>query len=141
VQSTQLTLDLPSPRTSPDGSRPKTTPSDASLPRLSELMPPSFRLEGSDGLTRVWLLDRDELPHGVSSTLSISEWPSEGAELSSLASVLETGPIPPRYFLSPKACAGILRRAEKRGKDLPESLRDALAAVAEREDGHPTPPG
>jgi hypothetical protein len=62
-----------------------------------------------------------------------------GAVASSLSDILETGDVPRRYFLSPKACAGILRRAEKRGKDLPESLRDALAAVAETRDGRPTP--
>lgn len=31
-----------------------------------------------------------------------------------------------RYFLSPKACLGILRRAETRGKSLPEILESAL---------------
>ena len=43
-----------------------------------------------------------------------------------LSQVLEKGSIPERYFLSPKACAGILRRAEKRGKKLPPMLQDAL---------------
>ena len=32
----------------------------------------------------------------------------------------------PKYYLSAKACLGILRRAEKRGKELPEILRLAL---------------
>ena len=47
-----------------------------------------------------------------------------------LSQVLETGSIPQRYFLSSTACAGILRRAEKRGKTLPAALQQALAAVA-----------
>ena len=47
-----------------------------------------------------------------------------------LSSVLETGPIPEGFFLSAKACAGILRRAEKRGKTLPQQLEAALTAVA-----------
>jgi hypothetical protein len=47
-------------------------------------------------------------------TLSISEFPSAGA-VCSLSDVLETGEVPQRYFLSAKACAGILRRAERRG--------------------------
>ena len=34
-----------------------------------------------------------------------------------------------KFFLSPTACAGILRRAEKRGKDLPPALRQALQQV------------
>ena len=49
----------------------------------------------------------------------------------SLSDVLEREVVPPRYFLSPKACAGILRRAEKRGKALPEMLHRALLAVVE----------
>jgi DNA (cytosine-5)-methyltransferase 1 len=44
---------------------------------------------------------------------------------------LETGPIPPRFFLSSKACQGILRRAEKRGKTLPPQLAHALRAAAD----------
>ena len=34
----------------------------------------------------------------------------------SLSDILETGDHLSRYCLSPKACAGILRRAEKRGR-------------------------
>ena len=48
---------------------------------------------------------------------------------SSLSAILESK-TSARYYLSPKACAGILRRAEKRGKSLPPSLREALEAVA-----------
>ena len=33
---------------------------------------------------------------------------------------------PEKYYLSAKACEGILRRAEKRGKQLPPMLREAL---------------
>jgi site-specific DNA-cytosine methylase len=42
---------------------------------------------------------------------------------------LETGDLPQRFFLSAKACAGILRRAEKRGKTLPSALQQALLNV------------
>lgn len=62
-------------------------------------------------------------------TLSSSEFHS-GAVESSLSDILETGDVPQRYFLSPKACAGILRRAEKRGKRLPEALDAALRSVS-----------
>ncbi len=51
-----------------------------------------------------------------------------------MSDVLETGPVPPKYFLSPKAAQGILRRAEARGRALPPTLQRALTAVA-------TPPG
>lgn len=65
-------------------------------------------------------------------TLSISEFPS-GADVCSLSQVLETGDIAQRYYLSQKACAGILRRAERRGKELPPQLERALQEVADKE--------
>lgn len=49
-----------------------------------------------------------------------------------LSEVLEQS-VSEKYRLSPKACAGILRRAEKRGKTLPEHLAAALQAVADSE--------
>jgi hypothetical protein len=63
---------------------------------------------------------------------------SAGAESSllvaSLSDVLETGPVLPRFSLSAKACSGILRRAERRGKALPPMLKAALEqAVATAE--------
>jgi hypothetical protein len=48
-----------------------------------------------------------------------------------LSSLLEpAASIPPKFWLSAKACAGILRRASSRGKALPEALRVALEAAA-----------
>ena len=41
---------------------------------------------------------------------------------------------PDRYSLSPKACRGILRRAAKRGKELPQVLREALERQAARDE-------
>ena len=61
--------------------------------------------------------------------LNTSAWPND-ARVSSLSQVLETASIPPRFFLSAKACTGILRRAEARGKTLPATLDQALRAVA-----------
>ena len=52
---------------------------------------------------------------------------------STLSEILETHEVPTRYYLSPTACKGILRRAEKRGKALPEPLMRALVEVAGRE--------
>jgi hypothetical protein len=60
-------------------------------------------------------------------TLNISEWPNAAA-VCSLSQVLEAD-APQKYYLSPKACSGILRRAAKRGKELPERLRFALEAM------------
>jgi hypothetical protein len=62
-------------------------------------------------------------------TLSISEWPKDAA-VCSLSDTLETGDLPQRYFLSATACQGILRRAEKRGKVLPQQLKQALEQAA-----------
>ena len=38
--------------------------------------------------------------------------------------------VPRKYYLSPKACLGILRRASERGKKLPEVLQIALERQA-----------
>ena len=48
----------------------------------------------------------------------------------SLSEILETGDVPQQYYLSAKACTGILRRAAKRGKELPPQLHLALSVVA-----------
>ena len=62
-------------------------------------------------------------------TLSTSEFHS-GAVACSLSDILETGDLPQRFFLSATACKGILRRAEKRGKELPMPLLNALTEAA-----------
>lgn len=71
--------------------------------------------------------------HGGFSTAASSECPSADGVCSSsattLADVLEPS-APARYSLSAKAAAGILRRAEKRGRTLPESLAAALSSLA-----------
>jgi hypothetical protein len=64
---------------------------------------------------------------GVSMTLNFGESPSEERG-STLSEILQEN-APEKYSLSPKACNGILRRAEKRGKELPPMLRDALMEV------------
>ncbi len=56
---------------------------------------------------------------------------------SSLSDILEPR-VQPKFYLSPRACRGILRRAEKRGRELPEALRRALTAVATTEDSDPS---
>lgn len=57
-------------------------------------------------------------------TLNTGECPSVARE-STLSQILQAN-APRKYYLSAKACAGILRRAEKRGKELPPMLREAL---------------
>jgi hypothetical protein len=70
-------------------------------------------------------------------TLNTSEWPSGGA-VCSLSEVLEAGQVPRKYYLSPKAARGILRRAEKRGRELPSHLRQALDTLAMDTETHGT---
>lgn len=73
--------------------------------------------------------------HGEYLTLNTSEWPSD-ADVCFLSDVLETQNVPERYFLSPTACQGILRRAESRGKELPSPLKETLEeVVASGEEG------
>lgn len=55
---------------------------------------------------------------------SFGECPSE-ENVSRLSAILEDTPHP-KYYLSAKACAGILRRAERRGKKLLEPLKAVL---------------
>jgi DNA (cytosine-5)-methyltransferase 1 len=47
--------------------------------------------------------------------------------------VVERDSIPEKYYLSATACMGILRRAAKRGRALPELLRSALIAQIARD--------
>lgn len=63
-------------------------------------------------------------------TLNTSEWPKDAA-VCSLSDILEARDVPPKYFLSPRACRGILHRAEARGKKIPETLRATLGAAGE----------
>jgi hypothetical protein len=70
-------------------------------------------------------------------TLSTLEWPSDGVACS-LLDVLETGALPQRFFLSATACQGILRRAEKRGKVLPDSLKVALLSTVKQMSEEPS---
>lgn len=63
-------------------------------------------------------------------TLNTPEYHS-AAVASSLSDILETGDVPQRFFLSATACKGILRRAEKRGRQLPPSLQAALEHAAQ----------
>jgi hypothetical protein len=52
---------------------------------------------------------------------------------SCLSAILESNPDP-KYNLSAKACRGILNRAQRRGKELPEELKLALLRQAEGAD-------
>lgn len=75
---------------------------------------------------------------GDASTLNTGVSPRE-ENGSSLSRILQDDP-PKRYYLTRKACLGILRRAAERGKELPEKLKRALEIQAGLvlPDGRPT---
>lgn len=66
---------------------------------------------------------------GECMTRNTGEYPNAAVE-SRLSQILEATP-PVKYSLSAKACQGILRRAERRGKDLPEPLKTVLLMQSE----------
>lgn len=61
---------------------------------------------------------------GELTTRNTGECPN-AVVVSRLSQILEETPQP-KYNLTPKACQGILRRAERRGKDLPKLLKEVL---------------
>src|SRR5690606_20776671 len=69
---------------------------------------------------------------GVLLTADTSESPSRAKE-STLSGVVETGEVPERYFLSPNAAKGILRRADRMGRNLRPHLRRSLEILAEKD--------
>lgn len=71
---------------------------------------------------------QDGASPGEYTTRSFGECPSEES-VSRLSQILEDTPHP-KYYLSAKACQGILNRAQRRGKRLPEALVWALISQA-----------
>lgn len=64
------------------------------------------------------------VPHGDCLTLNFGECPNV-ENVSTLSMILEMD-VPDKYFLSAKACWGIIRRAEQRNKEIPVILKIAL---------------
>lgn len=102
---------------------------DASIPR-----PPRG---GADGAKPEQLPETDGLWLGDSSMLNIGESPREES-VSLLSQILEVN-VPQKYFLSARACQGILNRASRRGKKLPDLLQMALLEMIEWWGKTPTP--
>lgn len=115
--------------------------SERSLPSLygsSNRKLPIFLYLRKDGPTPEWCTGTDGPSPGLPIAPAFLEFPSgESASLwsrtsgdylpvrSCLSAVLDYSENR-KYWLSPKACLGILRRAERRGKTLPEELKTAL---------------
>lgn len=93
---------------------------------------------GGDGARPEQSSETAGLWHGGCSTLNVGECPSVES-VSQLSQILEVN-VPQRYFLSARACQGILTRASRRGKALPDLLKTALLDMIEWWQGRqPTP--
>ena len=94
-------------------------------PCLKKSQKPIFQcLQVEGGQPQEWLEGAKLTQLGESLTLNIGEYPSVERE-STLSEILEDN-VPEKYYLSPKACLGILRRAKAKGRTLPDNLRIAL---------------
>lgn len=94
-------------------------------PCLKKSQTPIFQcLQVVNGQPQEWLEGGRLTPLGESLTLNIGEYPNVENE-STLSEILEDN-VPEKYYLSPKACLGILRRAKNKGRKLPDNLRIAL---------------
>jgi hypothetical protein len=89
-----------------------------------------LNLTAANGLLQEKLWEIRFQSHGECLTRNTGASPKEERE-SFLSRILEAG-APEKYYLSVKACQGILRRALKRGKELPEVLRIALETQIKR---------
>ena len=125
---------VPSPQTRVPTSKRSLKRSSASKNRP----PRCLRLRKTDGPTLTCTWETDGAWHTACSTLNIGAFPSEEQE-SFLSQILQVN-VPQRFYLSRKACLGILRRASARGKELPAILRIALEQQAERMKGRLNPP-
>lgn len=85
------------------------------------------RTESGKKLERFLVMDGLWL--GDSLTLNIGEFPNV-ENVSRLSQILEDN-VPQKYYLSARACQGILVRASRRGKPLPELLKQALLDMIE----------
>lgn len=93
---------------------------------------------GADGAKPEQSPETDGLWLGDSSMLNTGEFPN--AERESLLSWILEDNVPQKYYLSARACQGILTRASRRGKPLPEVLRQALMDVIGGRFLHPENP-
>ena len=104
-------------------------PEDGFSSRTSSAFFPLTTDEISESFSQRWPKSGSWTGPGECWTHNISESPSAGGASSSLPDVLEAT-APEKYFLSPRGAAGILRRATKRGRRLPQELEAELTSLA-----------
>ncbi len=84
--------------------------------------------ETSPSYSRRWT-NSGTVSDGVCLTARTSESPSN-AVASTLLPCIETGEVPEKYFLSPNAATGILRRVDQMRRNLPRSFRRSLEMLS-----------
>jgi len=89
---------------------------------------PDIPVPRGGGITQVFWMAMDGRSLGESWMPNTSE-SLRDAEECFLSQILQ-GDVPQKYCLSEKACLGILRRSQVRGKTLPEVLQNALISQA-----------
>ena len=95
-----------------------------------------LRVGGAGGAKPEQSPETDGLWLGDSLMLNIGESPREES-VSLLSQILEDN-VPQKYYLSARACQGILARASRRGKPLPELLKNALLETIELSGQNPS---
>ena len=99
--------------------------------KLPNRMPLCLKFQRTDGLMQTVTAETDGVSLTELSMLNTGESPSVDV-VSTLSQILEVD-VPKKYYLSAKACEGILRRTERRGKQLPPMLKEALEQMIVRE--------
>ena len=121
----------PSPQTKGRTSKQSSKPSSV----LKNRPPRCLRLRRKDGPTLTTTWETDGASRIEFLMRNGGAFPKE-ENVSTLSQILQTR-VPQKYYLTPRACLGILRRASVRGKELPPVLKAALErqAATEHEDG------
>ena len=123
--------DLQCGKTSPEPYPPtKERTSDAFSKNSAKLKPQIYlflNLKSGQRQEKSW--QKISLSHTGQLMLNTGVRPNAEQE-STLSQILMVN-VPQKYYLSPKACLGILRRASVRGKKLPEVLELALKKQAQ----------
>ncbi len=99
-------------------------------PCLKRSQTPKFQCLNLDGGPEPEWCEAEALISLGSYTMPSTLGRPSGAGACFLSAILQEE-VPEKYSLSPKACAGILRRAERRGKELPPLLKAALEQRAQ----------
>ena len=98
---------------------------------LWENVPGALSSEGGEAFRQL-LSEMDKLGYGLAWRVLDAQFFGVAQRRRRVFLVGRLGACPPpsRFCLSQRACEGIIRRAEKRGKSLPRQLEDALRAQA-----------